>query len=118
MSEIISEDKVRVSTLKQALVTLRGAKLVYMHARLNAYLHSDPDLYRPDGFGAGIEVTKRAAMKFVRDVFTYAPKGDKADGYFFAMSVTIRKGMPVRNRRTGEYGPAPIEKIVWIGGVP
>lgn len=113
---MISESKVDIFTLKDALKTLSGAKFVYLHVRVDALIKDDAAHCYSGGWSGGASLTKGAAIKMLNDFFAYHDKTSAHDtAKYFRMSVRVDEGRDVRNRRTGEYSAGKPTKTVWIG---
>lgn len=107
---------VKISSLKDALATLRGAKRIHLHVRVDALLHDDPDSHYHSGWSAGVALAKPAARAMLEQFFEYHDENNAHDANkYFRMSVSIGPGPLVRNRRTQELTQGGPVKTVWIG---
>lgn len=85
----------------------------YLHVRMDARIVNDPDHYAPSAFCAGVGLSRKDALSFVRDAWRGIRPERK---YIMRVSETVRPGPTRWCKRTDKIVAAKHpDRAVWIG---
>lgn len=85
----------------------------YLHVRMDARIVNDPDHYAPGAFCAGVGLSRKDALSFIRDAWM----GIRPErNYIMRMRETVRPANSRWCKRTDKVvQPKNPDRAVWIG---